>query len=68
LEPTKLVRIPEELEKLRQKIESEQGNKKPTVSICISTGCVALGATSVLEAFKTGIQKAKLTEKRRNIE
>ncbi|MGB6681357.1 MAG: NAD(P)H-dependent oxidoreductase subunit E, partial [Candidatus Bathyarchaeia archaeon] len=63
MESTKPVRTPEELEKLRQKIESEHGNKKPTVSICISTGCVALGATSVLEAFKTGIQKAKLTEK-----
>ncbi len=62
MESIQPVRNPEELEKLRQKIESERGNKKPTVSICISTGCVALGATSVLEAFKNGIKKAKLEE------
>ena len=63
MQSIKPVRTPEELEKFRQKIENELGNKKPTVSICISTGCVALGANAVLEAFKTNIEKANLTEK-----
>ena len=63
MESIKAVRTPKELENLRQEIKNELGNKKPTVSICVSTGCVALGANTVLEAFKTNIDKANLTEK-----
>ncbi len=62
MDSIKQIKTPEELEKIRQQIKNEFGNKKSTVSICISTGCVALGATSVLETFKTKIEKANLTD------
>ncbi|WP_455278661.1 NADH-ubiquinone oxidoreductase-F iron-sulfur binding region domain-containing protein [[Eubacterium] cellulosolvens] len=63
MESIKPVRSLNELEKLQQKIENELENKKPIISICVSTGCVALGSTAVLETFKTNIEKAKLMDK-----
>jgi NADH-quinone oxidoreductase subunit F len=48
---------PEDFEFLRQNIESLREPNKPTVSVCVSTGCVALGALEVIDAFKAELDK-----------
>ncbi|HIH97456.1 MAG TPA: 4Fe-4S binding protein [Thermoplasmata archaeon] len=51
---------PEELEKLREKILSERDPNKPCIAICAGTGCLALGAQRVINAFKEEIRKQEL--------
>jgi len=53
----------EDLEKLRQEITAKREPSKPSVSICISTGCVALGSLKVMEAFKAELEKQGLKDK-----
>lgn len=51
---------PEDFEFLRQNIEFLRDPNKPTISVCVSTGCVALGALGVMEAFKAELEKQDL--------
>jgi hypothetical protein len=44
----KCISSPEDLEKLRQEIITKREPSKPSVSVCVSTGCVALGAGRVM--------------------
>jgi len=46
-----------DLEKLRKKILDKKDSKRITISACVSTGCQALGAKNVLDAFKVEIKK-----------
>jgi NADH-quinone oxidoreductase subunit F len=54
---------PADLENLRKKILSKNDPKKPAVTLCISTGCEALGAKDVLKAFKEEFKKQGLEGK-----
>jgi NADP-reducing hydrogenase subunit HndC len=54
---------PSDLEKLRKEISSGKDPNRPTVAICISTGCDALGALEVLEALKEELKKQGLEDK-----
>lgn len=63
MEIAKQIQSPKELENLREKIKRRKKTGKPTVSICVSTGCVALGALKVLDAFKSEMQKQGLADK-----
>jgi NADH:ubiquinone oxidoreductase subunit F (NADH-binding)/(2Fe-2S) ferredoxin/Pyruvate/2-oxoacid:ferredoxin oxidoreductase delta subunit len=56
------VNSPEDLAKLRQEIMTERETNKPSVSICVGTGCVALGSKKVMEAFKAELEKQGLTD------
>ena len=53
---------PEDFEFLRQNIESLREPSKPIISVCVSTGCVALGAWRVMEAFKAELEKQDLKD------
>ncbi|MFQ6081456.1 MAG: NADH-ubiquinone oxidoreductase-F iron-sulfur binding region domain-containing protein [Candidatus Bathyarchaeia archaeon] len=53
----------EDLESLRQNIEFLRQPSKPTISVCVSTGCVALGAWRVMEALKAELEKQGLKDK-----
>jgi len=53
----KCISSPEDLEKLRQEIRAEREPSKPTISVCVSTGCVALGAWRVMDALKAELEK-----------
>jgi NADH:ubiquinone oxidoreductase subunit F (NADH-binding)/(2Fe-2S) ferredoxin/Pyruvate/2-oxoacid:ferredoxin oxidoreductase delta subunit len=52
---------PEELTKYRQEILSNRDPNTPCISVCVGTGCLASGASEVLAAFKTEIEKQGLT-------
>jgi NADH-quinone oxidoreductase subunit F len=54
---------PKDLEKFRQEIKAEREPNKVGVSVCVSTGCVALGALRVMEAFKAELDKQGLKDK-----
>jgi NADH-quinone oxidoreductase subunit F len=58
-----LLKSPKDLEELREKILDRRDSKKPTVFICISSGCSALGAGKLLEAFKAEIKNQTLEGK-----
>ncbi len=51
---------PEELEKFRQEILSQRDPNTPGVSICAGAGCLDSGASEVIAAFKTEIEKQGL--------
>ena len=51
---------PEELEKFRQEILSKRDPNKPCISICAGAGCLASGASEVIVAFKSEIEKQSL--------
>ncbi len=52
---------PEEVTKFRQEILSKRDSNTPCISVCVGTGCLASGASEVLAAFKTEIEKQGLT-------
>ena len=52
-----------DLENLRKEIISKVDPIKPAVTLCISTGCEALGAKDVLKAFKEEFKKQGLEGK-----
>jgi len=51
---------PDRLERLRESIIKSRDPKKPCIAVCGGTGCLALGAESVITAFKQEIQKQGL--------
>lgn len=51
---------PQELEKIRQRLLSKRDPKKPCISVCSGSGCVASGANEVIAAFKSEIEKHDL--------
>jgi NADH:ubiquinone oxidoreductase subunit F (NADH-binding)/(2Fe-2S) ferredoxin len=51
---------PSDLEQLRKEIVAKIDPKKPAVTLCISTGCEALGAKGVLKAFREEFKKQGL--------
>lgn len=63
MEVSKRISSPEELEKIRKEILLKRKNEKPTISVCSSTGCVALGARRVIEALREELEKQGLKDK-----
>jgi len=57
LEAVKPLSSPKEIENLRQRIRAKRKTGKPMISVCASAGCVALGASRVLDAFKAELEK-----------
>ena len=53
----------QELEGLRTEIISNRDPKKPCVTICSGTGCLASGGEPVIKAFQEEIKKQNLEEK-----
>lgn len=62
MEEIKRIDSPEDLEKLRRKLRSKKKTDKTTISVCVSTGCVALGSIKVLEAIKAELERQGLVE------
>jgi NADH:ubiquinone oxidoreductase subunit F (NADH-binding)/(2Fe-2S) ferredoxin/Pyruvate/2-oxoacid:ferredoxin oxidoreductase delta subunit len=54
---------PADLEILRKNILEKRDPKKPAATLCISTGCEALGAKDVLKAFREEFKKQGLEGK-----
>ena len=54
---------PKELEALRKSITTERDPKKSVVNICGGTGCLALGCTDVIKAFRDEIANQGLENK-----
>ena len=54
---------PDDLEKLRSELIAKTDFIKPAVTLCISTGCEALGAKDVLQAFQDEFKKQGLDGK-----
>ena len=52
-----------DLEKLRKELLDNKKSENITISVCISTGCQALGAQKVLEAFTVELKKQGLLDK-----
>jgi NADH:ubiquinone oxidoreductase subunit F (NADH-binding)/(2Fe-2S) ferredoxin/NAD-dependent dihydropyrimidine dehydrogenase PreA subunit len=52
-----------DLEKLRKQILSKRDPKKPCISICSGTGCIASGCEKVDGAFREELAKQKLKDK-----
>lgn len=59
----KPLKSPDELEKLRKEIITKKDPKRLAVSVCVSTGCQALGVNKVAEAFRNEIKKQGLLGK-----
>jgi NADH:ubiquinone oxidoreductase subunit F (NADH-binding)/(2Fe-2S) ferredoxin/NAD-dependent dihydropyrimidine dehydrogenase PreA subunit len=53
----------QELEQLRQKMTSDKDSSRVTVSVCGGTGCRAMGAVEVVDAFAEEIEKKELQVK-----
>ncbi len=47
----------DELEKFRKDVLSKRDPHKPCIAVCTGTGCLALGAASVVAALKKEIAK-----------
>jgi len=58
----KCITSPEGLNRLRERIRAEREPSKPTISVCVSTGCVALGARRVMETLRAELQKQGLKD------
>jgi NADH-quinone oxidoreductase subunit F len=58
----KCISSAEDLERLRQEIIGKRETSKPIISVCVSTGCTALGARKVMEAFKAELNKQDLKD------
>jgi NADH-quinone oxidoreductase subunit F len=58
-----MIKTPSELEYLRNSLIKNMDPKKPKVTLCTGTGCLALGAEKVVDTFKEEIKKENLTEK-----
>ena len=58
----KCIRSPKDLEKLREEIKSKRKPSKSSISVCVSTGCVALDAPKVKEAFIAELEKQGLKD------
>jgi NADH:ubiquinone oxidoreductase subunit E len=56
----KRLRSVEELEELRQSIISDRDTSRVTISVCGGTGCRAMGAEDVVDAFSEEIEKKEL--------
>jgi NADH-quinone oxidoreductase subunit F len=54
------IRSAGDLEGLREKARVKKASGRSSISICVSTGCAALGARRVMEAFKAELQKQRL--------
>jgi len=54
------INSPTELEDLRREILSKRDSNKPCIAICAGTGCLALGARRVINAFKEEVKKQGL--------
>ncbi len=52
---------PDELEKVRQEIQSRRDPKAPCISICAGAGCLASGAGEVIAAFRAEVEKQGLS-------
>ncbi len=50
----------DELERVRQDIVSSIDPQKPSISVCAGAGCIASGASEVIAAFKSEIEKQGL--------
>ena len=51
---------PKQLEALRESIVAKKNPKKPSIALCVGTGCLAYGCVDILQAFKNEIAKQKL--------
>jgi len=56
----KKLKSPSDLEKLYKDILSKKDSKRKTISVCVSTGCEALGVQQVLKALNEEIEKRGL--------
>lgn len=54
------INSPAELERLREKLVAKRDPNKPRIAICAGTGCIALGAKKVIEAFRAGLTEQGL--------
>ena len=54
------LKTPEELGNFRKALVSKRDPDNPCISICAGAGCVASGATEVIQAFQEAIQKEDL--------
>ena len=54
------VSSPSDLDKLREEIRAKRDPNRPTLAICSGTGCLALGARKVIDAFKEEVRKQGL--------
>jgi NADH:ubiquinone oxidoreductase subunit F (NADH-binding)/(2Fe-2S) ferredoxin/Pyruvate/2-oxoacid:ferredoxin oxidoreductase delta subunit len=57
------MKSPSDLENLQKKILSKKDPKKKIISVCVSTGCEALGVQKVLETFTTELKNQGLEGK-----
>jgi NADP-reducing hydrogenase subunit HndC len=57
------LKSPTDLENLRKSIKAKIDPKKPCISICAGSGCLALGCEKVIDAFKDEIKKQGLEDK-----
>jgi len=62
METVKCIRSPKDLEKLRAEIKSKRKPNKASISVCVSTGCVALDAPKVKEALIAELEKQGLKD------
>jgi len=60
--PIKKLASPAELEALRTSIVQQKSSDKVCISVCCGTGCLALGAAGVVEAFKEELKNRGLEE------
>jgi len=59
----KKLKSAKELENFRKEILAKTDREKPCIAICAGTGCLALGASKIIDAFKKELKQKGLAEK-----
>ncbi len=62
METDKCIHSPKDLEKLREEIISKRKPGRSSISVCVSTGCMALDAPKVKEAIIAELEKQGLKD------
>ena len=51
----RLIKSLEEFEKLRNEIKAKKDPKKPTIAICVGSGCIALGVPEIVKVLQNDV-------------
>ncbi len=62
-QPVQRIQRPEDLARLRERLQSQRDPKKPCITVCSGTGCQAYGCQVITNAFRQELEARALSDK-----
>jgi NADH-quinone oxidoreductase subunit F len=62
-QPVQRIQRPEDLARLRERLQSQRDPKKPCITVCSGTGCQAYGCQVITNAFRQELEGRALSDK-----